>query len=172
MRLMNQACLIGAICLASANVPICAKATESIPALEKRLADFLSKEKGEIGGAQYNIDQRLRLKKCTEPVIFKTRRKDLVVINCVPQNWRVPVTLKRPSANRKTSSTKSLIIRRGQPVILVVEKNGFMISRQMQADRNGGLGDIIPARAGRRSSPILVKITGQGQVSLPSHSIN
>ncbi|QTD56489.1 flagella basal body P-ring formation protein FlgA [Parasphingorhabdus cellanae] len=172
MRIAKQIILTGSALIGTVSVPLHAKAMESLPALERQLALFLGKQQGEVGGARSNIDRRLRLNRCTRPIDFQMRGKGLVVISCGPSNWRVPVALEQSPNNGDPSSRNPLMVKRGQPVLLVIEKDGFMISRQMQADRNGGIGDIIPVRASRKSSPILAEITGQGRVSLPSHQQN
>lgn len=170
MMFLKTAIGVGSASAMLIGVPVHGKALESVSALEQQLAQFLGKEKGEVGGPRGGIDPRLRLKKCQEPIVFDMRGKDLLIIRCISQNWRIPVPLIRSETDRRNTSRKPLIVKRGEPVLLVIEKNGFLISRQMQADRNGGVGDIIPVRAARRSSPILAEITGEGRVSLPSQS--
>ncbi len=169
MPVVKYIVLAGSALIGIVGAPVHGKTIESLPALEQQLALFLGKQKGEVGGPRSNIDPRLRLTKCTQPPVFEMRSENLVIISCKPLNWRIPIALVRPVAGRQVSSRGQMIVKRGQPVLLIIEKNGFMISRQMQADRNGGIGDIIPVRAARRSSPILVEITGQGRVSLPSY---
>ncbi len=169
MSIVKQIVLAGSALIGISGAPVHGKTIEPLTALEQQLALFLGKQEGEVGGARSNIDPRLRLTKCTQPPMFEMRSKNLVIIKCEPLNWRIPIALVQPVVSSQASSRRQMIVRRGQPVLLIIEKNGFMISRQMHADRNGEIGDIIPVRAARRSSPILVEITGQGRVSLPSY---
>lgn len=150
------------------NFPAQGKAMESLSVLEKQLELFLDKEQGEVGGAQQPMDRRLRLKKCPMSPVIEKRDNRLAVITCEPLNWRISVPLVRQSNSRGRASQLQMMVKRGQPVLLVAQKHGFLVSRQMQADRSGRLGDIIPVRATRKSRPILAEIVGQGRVALPS----
>lgn len=141
---------------------------ESLPALERQLEQFLGKRQGEPGGARQVIDRRLRLKKCPQVPVIEKRNTALALIRCEPLHWRISVILAKQHHSRQRPVRSQVVVKRGQPVLLVARKNGFMISRQMQADRAGGLGDIIPVRATRRSRPILTEIVGAGRVALPS----
>lgn len=142
---------------------------ESLTALEQQLQDFLGKGQGETGGARHGIDRRLKLKKCPEPPVIEKRSENLAFIRCEPFNWRISVPLVRNNNGGRRASVSPIIVKRGQVILLVVQKSGFMISRRMQADRSGSLGDVIPVRTTRRSPPILAKITGEGRVTLPSY---
>ncbi|MEH6758252.1 MAG: flagella basal body P-ring formation protein FlgA [Parasphingorhabdus sp.] len=148
--------------------PAQAQSVESLPALEEQLAQFLGKSQGEVGGARQAIDGRLRLKKCPQLPEIEKRDEGMAVIRCEPLNWRISIALVKQAASGSSSAKSQVVIKRGQPVLLIVRKDGFLVSRQMEADRNGGLGDIIPVRANRKSPPIMAEIIGEGRVSLPS----
>lgn len=157
----------GALCWLIVS-PAQGQVMESLPALEKQLELFLGKEQGEVGGARQTIDRRLRLKKCPQSPVIEKRNESLALIRCEPLNWRISVALARQANGVQRSAKSQVIVKRGQPVLLTARKNGFIVSRQMQADRKGGLGDIIPVRATRRSQPIMAEIIGEGRVALPS----
>ena len=162
----------GALCWLIGS-PAQGQVMESLPALEQQLEQFLGKGQGEAGGARQAIDRRLRLKKCPQRPVIEKRDKSLALIRCEPLNWRISVALAGQDNGDQgplRSQVKSqVMVKRGQPVLLIVHKNGFMVSRQMQADRTGSLGDIIPVRATRKATPVMAEIIGEGRVVLPSH---
>lgn len=158
----------GALCWLIGS-PAYGQAIESLPALDQQLAVFLGKEQGEVGGARQAIDRRLKLKKCPGSPVIEKRSERLALIRCESLNWRISVALVWQANGGQRMTKSQMLIKRGQPVLLVARKNGFMISRQMQADRKGGLGDIIPVRATRRSQAIMAEIIGEGRVALLSH---
>jgi len=168
MQIWKTMSAVGAVLCGSIGHPAHGQDIQSVAALEQQLQSFLGKDQGALDGASYAIDQRLRLKKCPAPPVFEKRNDGVVLIRCVPLNWRISVPLARKGQSRDRTSYTQMMVKRGQPVLLVAQKNGFLVSRQMQADRNGRLGDIIPVRATRKSHPILAEIVGHGRVALPS----
>lgn len=168
MRILGKAGAASGLICCLAGAPAQAEGWESLPALEQQLQQFLDKDQGETGGARHGIDRRLKLKKCPASPIIEKRDDGLAIIHCEELNWRISVPLVRDQNAGQRASQSQILVKRGQAILLVVEKNGFAISRQMQADRSGKLGDIIPVRTFRRSQPIMAEITGEGRVTLPS----
>ncbi|VAV91399.1 hypothetical protein MNBD_ALPHA04-1613 [hydrothermal vent metagenome] len=144
-----------------------AKEFQSLETLDLILQQALGRSIGEAGGPRTNVDRRLKLENCPETPRVDTRNISNVIIRCTALNWRISVPLVTATTASRRSFAAEQIIQRGQPVLLVVRQNGFVISRQMIADRKGRLGDVIPVRMTRRSSPILVEITGPGRVTIP-----
>ncbi len=144
-----------------------AKEFQSPGALDLILKQTLGRSIGETGGPRTNVDRRLKLKKCPETPTVDTRNISTAIIRCTALDWRISVPLVISRTATHSGFTAEQIIQRGQPVLLVVRQNGFVIYRQMIADRKGRLGDVIPVRTTRRSSPILVEITGPGRVTIP-----
>lgn len=157
----------GALCWLIGS-PAQGQVMESLPALEHQLELFLGKEQGEVGGARQDIDRRLRLKKCPQSPSIEKRNDGLALIRCEPLNWRISAPLIRQNYGSQRSEKSQVMVQRRQSVLLVTHKNGFIISRQMLADRSGGLGDLISVRATRKSRPIMAEIIGEGRVALPS----
>ncbi len=147
--------------------PAQAQTHESLSGLDKKLAEFLGNEQGAVDGARGVIDRRLKLRKCPEALQMEKRSEGLAIIKCTSLNWRISVPLTRQSHGSHRVRQSQMMVKRGQPVLLVARKSGFLVSRQMQADRGGRLGEIIPVRATRKSRPILAEIVGQGRVALP-----
>ncbi len=147
--------------------PAQAQTLESLPGLDKQLAVFLGNEQGAVGGAHRAIDRRLKLRKCPEALQMEKRSKGLAIVKCPSLNWRISVPLMQKGHGGHRVRQSQMMVKRGQPVLLVARKSGFLVSRQMQADRGGRLGEIIPVRATRKSRPILAEIVGQGRVALP-----
>ena len=167
MRILSKAGAACGLLCSWIGTPAQAQSWESLPALEQLLHQFLGKDQGETGGARHGIDSRLRLKKCPASPVIEKRDESLAIIHCEQLNWRISVPLVRHQNAGQRASSQTLV-KRGQAILLVVDKDGFTISRQMLADRSGGLGDTIPVRSFPRSQPIMAEITGEGRVTLPS----
>ncbi len=149
------------------NAPAAAKEFQSHVELDAVVKQALDQNIGAVGGARTPVDRRLKLEKCPESPTVDVRTRSVATIICPPLGWRLSVPLVTFDRVQKRENAAQHIIARGQPVLLVVRRNGFVISRQMIADRKGRLGEVIPVRRTRRSAPILAEITGAGRVSVP-----
>ena len=147
--------------------PLFAKEYHSLLSLDAAIERFLGKEAGQVGGARHVIDRRLKLQVCPEEIAINARDDRQLIVRCAPLGWRISIPLLAANSSKASLHGNLVMVARGQPVLLVVNRPGFQISRQMIADRSGKLGDIIPVRSARRSQPIVVEITGAGRVSLP-----
>ena len=131
---------------------------------------------GEPGGARAPIDRRLKLKACPDVPDVSGPVLGAAVVRCEQVGWsiRVPLRLDGQASGgtaRQNASNQeeSDAVTRGQVVRLSVEGNGFSLARTMIADATGKVGDLISVRADRRSKPILARITGVGEVSVPGN---
>jgi len=157
--------MLGLLCLTIVPETGSAKELQSLDALDSELANFLNKNRNQIGGAKVAIDRRLKLQRCPAPIEFGKIQNRIATIRCPLLGWRITVPLNVNNSRIVGPSSTANVVKRGEPVTLLVRKLGFSISRQMLADRSGKIGDVIPVRASRRSQPILAEIIGQGQVS-------
>ena len=59
------------------------------------------------------------------------------------------------------------IVRRGEPVSLVVMAAGFTVTRAAVADQDGAVGDTIRIRTERGQQPIVGQVMADGRILLP-----
>lgn len=160
--------------LAFANAPASASDFQDLDALDVAVAASMGAEIGQPGGARAPVDRRLKLKTCPELPTVSGPVLGAAVVRCQSIGWsiRVPLNLEG-RAQRTGSATPSVreardAVTRGQAVRLTVEGSGYSLSRTMIADRSGRIGDMISVRADRRAKPILARVTGVGEVTVPS----
>lgn len=140
---------------------------QNIVQLDKIVSDTIGADIGEPGGARSQIDRRLRLGKCPAVPTVEGPVFGAAIVRCAPLGWRIRVPLVGEVAASNSGSADSkreMLIRRGQNVTLVYKGAGFSLSRQMIADENGAIGEMIAVRRDRRSPRILAEVSGNGQV--------
>lgn len=147
---------------------------QDLEALDVAVAASMGADIGQPGGARAKVDRRLKLKACPDVPTVSGPVLGAAVVRCQPIGWsiRVPLTMQAAAAPGpalgRSSNTARDAVARGQAVRLVVEGNGFALSRTMIADRDGKIGDMISVRSDRRAQPILVRVIGMGEVAVPS----
>ncbi|WOE74754.1 flagella basal body P-ring formation protein FlgA [Alterisphingorhabdus coralli] len=150
--------------------------------LDALVAARLGSEIGQPGGALAPVDRRLKLAQCPQTPKVSDDGTDAAIVRCDALGWRIRVPINVSAQNSRVRATSSssartisarynpaqnmIAIRRGEPVRLSIRKRGFSLSRMMIADRNGRIGEVIPVRADRRESPIMVRVTDVGEASL------
>lgn len=139
--------------------------------LDRLVSETIGVAIGQPGGARAAVDKRLKLAACPAEPRVEGPVFGAAIVRCPELGWRIRVPLN--TATQSTSHTPGpakaeILIRRGQNVILVYKGAGFSLSKQMIADENGAIGDLIAVRQDRRSPRILAEVTGNGQVVLPT----
>ncbi|MEO9468430.1 flagella basal body P-ring formation protein FlgA [Parasphingorhabdus sp.] len=140
---------------------------QNIVQLDKIVADTIGADIGEPGGARSPIDRRLRLGNCPAAPTVEGPVFGAAIVRCASLGWRIRVPLVGETAainGGSATSKREMLIRRGQNVTLVYKGAGFSLSRQMIADENGAIGEMIAVRRDRRSPRILAEVSGNGQV--------
>lgn len=160
--------------LAVASAPALASDFQDLDALDVAVAASMGAEIGEPGGARAPVDRRLKLKACPELPTVSGPVLGAAVVRCQSVGWSIRVPLLLESSTQGSSAAAAPereqrdAVTRGQAVRLTVEGRGYSLSRTMIADRSGRVGDMISVRADRRSKPILARVTGVGEVTVPS----
>lgn len=158
--------------------PASAQTFHSIDAIEVQVAATLGAAIGEPGGAARPIDRRLRLQQCPAPIIVEPVNLGAVTVRCQAIGWRIRVpviqeasastaaapTLAAPA--RQRAARAELVVRRGDPVALVVVTGGFTVSRQAIAEQDGAPGDRIRVRTEPRAAPIVGQVLPDGRVAM------
>jgi len=146
---------------------------QNIDALETRLINALGAGIGEPGGPATPIDRRLKLAACPGTVQIDPPVMGAVALRCTAANWRIRVPIARlgNAQNVGTTGAASVkaepVIRRGDPVDLVAETNGFSVSVSAIAQEDGAPGSRIRVKADGKNSPLFAEVIDAGRVRLP-----
>lgn len=147
-------------------------AFQNIDALEARLINALGAGIGEPGGPATSIDRRLKLAACPATVQIDPPAMGAIALRCAPLNWRIRVPIARLSGSQAGMGggmgvRSEPVVRRGDPVDLVAETNGFSVSVSATAQEDGAPGSRIRVKADRQNSVIFAEVIDAGRVRLP-----
>lgn len=139
--------------------------------IDRVVAKFTGAGIGEIGGARTPTDPRLRLAPCDQPLIaqWHGRSRSTVRVECpAASGWRIFVaTRPLPQAAQPRQ-----VIKRGDPVTVLVKGRGFSVQQSGEAMENGAIGDWIGIRVGgraaRNADPIRARIERPGLAIIPA----
>jgi flagella basal body P-ring formation protein FlgA len=159
--------------LALLAAPAAAAPFQNIDALETRLINALGAGIGEPGGPATSIDRRLKLAACPGTVQIDPPVMGAIALRCPAANWRIRVAIARLSGSMQTamggmaSAKPDPVVRRGDPVDLVAETNGFSVSVSATAQEDGAPGSRIRVKADGKNAPIFAEVIDAGKVRLP-----
>lgn len=151
--------------------PAFAASFQDLAELDVAVAASMGAEIGQPGGARAPIDRRLKLKPCPTAATVSGPVMGAAVVRCDPVGWAIRVPLLLGASQKSTSGganqDSTPAVTRGQAVRLTVEGAGFTLSRTMISDATGKVGDMVSVRENRSAKPILAKVTGVGEVTVP-----
>jgi flagella basal body P-ring formation protein FlgA len=169
-------------------LPVCANA-QAVPAqamqnlsqIDSLVAATMGAEIGEPGGARAQVDRRLKLKAC--PVDLEVTGPDMgaAAVRCPSLGWRIRVPLDLTEAPAQAAAVRSAAprgtgtalgqeaVKRGEPILLTVDRPTFSLSRVMIADKDGRVGEVIPVRDDPKGRPIFVRIVEPGRATILSN---
>lgn len=140
-------------------------------AIDRVVADFTGTTIGEVGGARVPADRRLRLARCSQPLVasWHGRSKSTVRVECpAADGWRIFIAT-RPVPH---AAEPTRVVKRGDPVTVQVRGRGFSVQQSGEALENGAVGDWIGIRINgrnaRRSEPVRARIERPGLAVIPS----
>jgi len=146
---------------------------QNIDALEARLVNALGAGIGEPGGPAAPIDRRLKLAACPATVQIDPPVMGAIALRCAPLNWRIRVPIQRLGNAQNVAMGSVMgakadpVVRRGDPVDLIAETNGFSVSISAIAQEDGAPGARIRVKADDQKSPIFAEVIEAGRVRLP-----
>ncbi|MBW8743994.1 MAG: flagella basal body P-ring formation protein FlgA [Sphingomonas sp.] len=146
---------------------------QNIDALEARLINALGAGIGEPGGPAAPIDRRLKLAACPATVQIEPPAMGAIALRCAALNWRIRVPIARLAGTQNVAMGGMMgakadpVVRRGDPVDLVAETDGFSVSVSAVAQEDGAPGSRIRVKADRQNSPIFAEVIESGRVRLP-----
>lgn len=138
---------------------------------------------GEPGGAIAQVDRRLRLAACPKVPEISGPMFGAAIVTCEPLGWRIRVPLKpggeagvaqpvamqnvRMVARPTAAKAQDVVVRRGDPVVLQAGGAAFMATREMIADEDGAVGQMIRVRADKKADPVVAQVVESGIVRAP-----
>lgn len=148
-----------------------AMAATDLSALDRMAARFAGAPMGAEGGPVAPIDKRMRLQDCaSQPLIgWRSERRDAIVISCPDAaGWRVFVPVKAAPLPVAAAPVKQdPVIRRGDPVTVSAENNGFSVTSDGVALGDAVAGARIAIKVDGAKNPVLAVATAPGQATLP-----
>lgn len=161
----------------AASLPANAQAIQNLGEIDVLVAATMGAEVGQPGGARALVDRRLKLKAC--PVALEITGPDMgaAAVRCPTLGWRIRVPLDLTAApshatapggaqQRAIARAGEAAIKRGEPILLTVDRPTFSLSRVMIADKDGRVGEVIPVRDEPRGKPIFVRIVEPGRATI------
>ena len=167
--------LLPVLAAALAASPASAQSFQSIAAIEKQVVATLGAPIGQPGGPARPIDKRLKLSACPAPIIVEPIALGAVTVRCQAIGWRLRVPVLQGGGEAEVASgpapvTRTAraepIVRRGDPVSLVVSTGSFTVSRQAVAEQDGAPGDRIRVRTEPRKPPVVGQVLPDGRVAM------
>jgi flagellar basal body P-ring formation protein FlgA len=164
--------------LAASAASAATPAFQNIDALEARLINALGAGIGEPGGPATQIDRRLKLAACPTTVQIDPPAMGAIALRCAPLNWRIRVPIQRLGNAQNVAMGSVMgagmsggradpVVRRGDPVDLIAETNGFSVSVSAIAQEDGAPGSRIRVKADDQKTPIFAEVIEAGRVRLP-----
>lgn len=167
--------------LAGAPAGVAASTFQNTGGLDRAVAAFTARPIGAEGGARTAIDPRLRLAQCsTVALAWRTEAHDAVVVSCSGPDWRIFVPVIRPVAAPPPAAGAQPValvapkpvkvepvIRRGDPVVIEANANGFAISREGVALADAPPGGRFMVRVDNAKGPVQAIAIESGHATLP-----
>ncbi|MGB3470218.1 MAG: flagella basal body P-ring formation protein FlgA [Erythrobacter sp.] len=141
---------------------------------------------GETGGARAPSDRRLRLASCAQPLstAWHGVRQSAVRVECRSTisgagPWKIFVAT-RPAAGPANGSAARAsntggermaagpVIKRGDPITVLVRGRGFSVQQSGEAMENGAIGEWIGIRTARNAKPVRARIERPGLAVIPA----
>lgn len=135
--------------------------------IDRAVEQFTGARIGEVGGARVQADRRLRLAACEAPldVSWHGRARSTVAVECSgPQEWRIFVATR---ADTQAAAAAQPVVKRGDPITVMVRGRGFTVQQSGEAMDNGAVGDWIAIRTDRQSDPVRARIERPGLAVIP-----
>ncbi len=136
--------------------------------LDRAVARFTGVPIGQVGGARTAADRRLRLAACSAPLVatWHGASRTTVKVTCPdPGAWHVYIGVR---ASEPGQSDRP-IIKRGDPVTVMVKGRGFSVQQSGEALENGAVGEWIEIRTARKSPPVRARIERSGFAVIPAN---
>lgn len=135
---------------------------EDLDVIDQRAAILASS----LGQRAVAVDRRIKLPRCPELAVIEAVDANSLAARCLPLGWRVRIALTAGQLAVGASGTAALLVKRGDPVRLRVQRDGFILIYSVVAAANGREGDVIPVRAEGSRTMLQARLLGPGQAML------
>ena len=148
--------------------------------IDRAVRVFTGAAIGDVGGALAPADRRLRLASCARPLetSWHGTSRAAVKVECGETRgqsgpWRIFVATRPasgatpPAAPSQRPTPAAPIIKRGDPVTVLVRGPGFTVQQAGEAMESGQLGDWIGVRTARQADPVRARIERPGLAVIP-----
>lgn len=161
----------------AAPLPASAQAMQNLGEIDVLVAATMGAEAGQPGGARALVDRRLKLKACPDALEITGPDMGAAAVRCPSLGWRIRVPLDLSAAAGQAATSRApqqraiagageAAIKRGEPILLTVDRPTFSLSRVMIADKDGRVGEVISVRDEPRGKPIFVRIVEPGRATI------
>ena len=156
--------------------PAAAQSFQNLDQIDSLVATTVGAGVGQPGGPIAPVDRRLRLAACPTLPSIEGPVFGGAIVRCDKLGWRirVPLAIAAPAYTRAPASapapvapTRTILIKKGDPVQLVAGNASFTVSRAMIADEDGAVGEMIRVREDRGSPAVAGRIEPSGIVRIP-----
>lgn len=159
-----------------------AQGFQNLDQIDTLVATTVGAEIGEAGGANAPVDRRMRLAACPQIPSIEGPVFGAAIVRCDKLGWRIRVPLKLAAQSVAASGpaygqsaygrapqpqARTILIKKGDPVQLVAGNASFSVTRQMVADEDGAIGDMIRLRGDKTVAPVSGRIEPDGIVRVP-----
>ncbi len=155
-----------------------AQGFQNLNQIDTLVATTTGAEIGQPGGAITMVDRRLHLAACPQIPSVEGPVFGAAIVRCDKLGWRIRVPLKlavqapapaQPYGRAAPAPVQAhtILIRKGDPVQLVAGNASFSVIRQMIADEDGAIGEMIRVHGDKTSSPVSGRIEPDGIVRVP-----
>jgi flagellar basal body P-ring formation protein FlgA len=108
-------------------------------------------------------DRRLKLQPCPQPLIAEAQVQGAVAVRCTALGWRIRLPVEGVV---RADGLTPVIIRRGDPVTVEYEAQGFSVTASGIAESEGRRGDPVRVRVVDKSAPVMGEATDVGSVRI------
>lgn len=160
--------------------PVLAQSFQNLDQIDMLVSTTVGADIGQPGGANAPVDRRLRLAACPQIPSIEGPVFGAAIVRCDKLGWRIRVPLKlaqaapaqaygQPAAYGRAvqPQSRTILIKKGDPVQLVAGNATFSVIRQMIADEDGAVGDMIRVRGDKSSGPVSGRVEPDGIVRVP-----
>jgi flagellar basal body P-ring formation protein FlgA len=131
---------------------------EDLAALDARVSAFVG-----ATATPAPIDKRLKLMRCPVPALVEPPAFGAVTLRCPAAGWRLRVAVTETDTHEPRSMP---VVRRGTPVALVYDGQGFAVSGTGMALEDGAVGQIIRVKTTPSAAPVSAMIGDDGKARL------
>lgn len=161
---------------------------ENLDRIDSLVAMTVGANMGQPGGPANPVDRRLRLAACPSTPTVDGPLFGAAIVKCDALGWRIRVPLVpggafgaapgagqpfsagagQPAPRAAPAAPRTILIKRGDPVQLIAGGSAFTVYRQMVADQDGALGDLIRVKGeDRNAAPVFARVEEMGKVRVP-----